>query len=194
MPKVSYQILPSFASLQTAADMSRQKSLEFLIICLAFALAIVLPALMVSIDWNISEFQNYRSGKTTFGGYVSYIWIRFLFTYQIGLAFCIVLGLPLFYLLRRFVRFNLRNVCLTATIIPVIPNVIMEIISLLKGPRAFSYTAGYCQTIKDGVRTACGWTHFAIHNMGIPALLGLLAGVVFYYLVRLAQKRWPLIL
>ncbi len=171
------------------ADPEKILTARFSHIISAIFIAITIPTLLMAIDWNSQKFELYLAGKSTFSSYYLLLMRRFFFLFGISYLLALFLALPLFYILRRYLAFKLLTVCLIAAFIAILPNLIIEIRfhlnNLYDDTSTFSSTWGSCKTIVNNQRTFCGWQHFLYHNIFIVGLHGAIAGIVFWFLMRL---------
>lgn len=160
---------------------------RFAHIALAFIIALVLPALLMAFSWNSYQYELYQAGKGTFEQYLNLLQVRFLFVYQIGLFLALIVGVPVFYFLRKRLPFEFVTVCIIAGFIAILPNLLIEffwqISNLFDDSSTFSYQQGGCTIIEDNRRTLCGWIEFLLNDIGMVALHGMIGGVVFWLIL-----------
>lgn len=169
-----------------ASNQNSLNEVRFTKVLTAFLLAIILPAIWASFEWNSHIFSLYWDGKRALSEALGTFIFRFGFLYIIGVILATFLGMPLFYALRKILPFRLPLVCLIAALIAVFPNIFIEFLSMNSSSEGH-YSIGDCTIIENGVRTACGWKHFWINNVGLVALKGALAGLVFWFILNFRQ-------
>lgn len=158
---------------------------KFRHVLFAFLIAVSLPVLWMSLKWSVYGFEAYQAGKSSFAAYLGTLGGKFLFIYVFACFPALILGIPTFYILRKYIEFNLFTVCIVASIIAILPNVLIEILSDPNG----THRIGNCIIRENGQRTPCGWQRFWIDNILIVALYGASAGIVFWSTLRMVVKK-----
>lgn len=152
-------------------------NIKFRYVIVAFLISVLFPVLLMANAWNGHYLDGYRAGDYSFGLYLKTLWDKFLLMYVPSIFIALIIGIPLFYALRNYLKFNPLTVCLVAAFIAIIPNTLIEILS--SHENITFYTIGDCTTIENGKRTSCGWMHFWVVNILFVALRGAFAGFVF---------------
>jgi len=162
---------------------------SFLRLAAGLCIAVIIPALVMAMNWNSGLLHGMMSGKTPISDYFSMLWGRFVFVYVVGAILALLFGIPAFYTLKRLLPFKLWIICLVGAIVAIIPNVFIEVfLSSEPGSQSYAFANG-CVIIEDGRRTACGWHNFIINNISMVALYGAAGGAVFWlYLKKHFQK------
>jgi hypothetical protein len=105
-------------------------------------------------------------------------------TFIAALAHALILGLPLYLLLRSLHRLGIVSCALAGFVIGAAPFGILDLISMV-GVQNASTAAK--PTVVNGVPTLAGWVEYA-YAVGFMGLLGLAGGVTFWAAMRLSGQ------
>jgi len=121
-------------------------------LAVAFVSAFVCPALIITAWYLYGQFAVFETDDP-------YIWIRtrgfFILSLIFSAGFVLLLGVPSYFLLRRFGKIHLWSTLLAGFILGAVPMAIFTWPS-----RLTSASVNGVQTVIDGIPTMAGWLQF----------------------------------
>lgn len=142
---------------------------------LAFISAIALPSALIVLWYLYGQFQTFEVDDP-------YIWVRtgsvFGLTATISSGFVLILGLPVYLLLRYFKKIFWWSTLLSGFCLGAIPAGIFTWPLRYAGPGSYSKVNGV-ETMVDGVPTMAGWLQF-VEGVLFFGGLGFVAALAFW--------------
>jgi hypothetical protein len=105
-------------------------------------------------------------------------------TFIVALAHALVLGLPLFLLLRSMSQFGVVTCALGGFLVGAVP---LGVLALISMTGLQSASSGGRSTVINGVPTLAGWIEY-VQGVGFVGLFGMAGGLTFWVAMRLSGQ------